>query len=209
MNTGRGDGDGNEWPRRPAGTGGSPWTRRTGGFGEETRARGPTMMKLSPRRGRRLARRAARSAAATSWEVRKPSPVILVSSMALSVSRRRAEPTSGLGVDALRPLPRNFSAGGRTTSSLKLGRLDARLELLLLGTHQNGFPSAYTRSRARGGGDAGRRLAPTRWTGRGPVRGRARPRVSGGGHRDDTNTPILYNNKHHVRRRAESSSPTT
>ena len=50
MNTGRGDGDGNEWPRRPAGTGGSPWTRRTGGFGEGTRARGPTMMKTSARR---------------------------------------------------------------------------------------------------------------------------------------------------------------
>ena len=64
-----------------------------------------------------------------------------------------------------------------------------------LGTHQNGFPSAYARSRARGGGDAGRRLAPTRRTGPGPVRGRARPRVSGGGHRDNTNTPILYNNK--------------
>ena len=114
--------------------------------------------------------------------------------MALAVGRRRAEPTSGLGVDALRPLPRKSSAGGRVTAPLQFGEIDARLELLLLGTHQNGFPNSYARSRARGGGDAGRRLAPTRRTGPGPVRGRARPRVSGG-HRDNTNTPFLYNNK--------------
>ena len=43
-------------------------------------------------------------------------------------SRRRAEPTSGVGVDALRPLPRKSSAGGRVTASLQFGEIDARLD---------------------------------------------------------------------------------
>ena len=74
---------------------------------------------------------------------------------------------------------RNGGFRGRA-GSLHLRDRDGRdgHELLLPRKHQNGFPNSYARSRARGGGDAGRRLAPTRRTGPGPVRGRARPRAT-------------------------------